>query len=209
MILSEGGRPHTFTAVNTPTVAGYINHQIDLATHKVILDDTDNRENRPVDTPNTAYYHPVPGLSTSNFFRGGDTITNLTGVLHWSFAGGSSPNAWRIRPVTEAYNYTFTPVNTRPSVPNVDGSLKVASFNVLNYFLTIDTSNVCAPTQNQDCRGADSAQELERQRTKMLAALSALNVDVFGFMEMENTPVSSRWLTLWLICRDTRILTLE
>ena len=73
-------------------------------------------------------------------------------------------------------------------MPGVDGSLKVASFNVLNYFLTIDTSNVCAPTQDQDCRGADSAQELERQRTKMLAALSAIDADVFGFMEMENTP---------------------
>ena len=88
----------------------------------------------------------------------------------------------------EAFDYAFTPVNTRPAVPTVDGSLKVASFNVLNYFLSIDTANTCAPTQNQDCRGADSAQELERQRTKMLAALSALDADVFGFMEMENTP---------------------
>jgi predicted extracellular nuclease len=188
VILSEGGRPHTFTAANTPTAAGFINHEIDLASRTIILDDTDNRQNRPSDAPNTAYYHPVPGLSTGNFFRGGDTITNLTGVLHWSFAGQAGTDAWRIRPVTEAYNYAFTPVNPRPAVPSVDGSLKIASFNVLNYFLTIDTSNVCAPTQNQDCRGADSEQELQRQRTKMLAALDALDADIFGFMEMENTP---------------------
>lgn len=193
VILTEGGRPHTFTAVNTPTAAGYINHQIDLATRKVILDDTDNRQNRPVDTPNTSYYHPVPGLSTGNYFRGGDTITNLTGVLHWSFAGQTGTDAWRIRPVTEAYNYAFTPVNTRPAVPEVGGSLKVASFNVLNYFLTIDTTasndvGTCGPSGTQDCRGADSAQELQRQRTKMLEALSAIDADIFGFMEMENTP---------------------
>jgi hypothetical protein len=188
VILTEGGRPHTFTAVNTPTAAGFINNEIDLASRTIILDDTDNRQNRPVDVPNTPYYHPVPGLSTSNFFRGGDTITGLTGVLHWSFAGQSGTDAWRIRPVTEAYSYAFTPVNTRPAVLSVSGSLKVASFNVLNYFLTIDTSNVCAPTQNQDCRGADSEQELERQRTKMLTALDAIDADVFGFMEMENTP---------------------
>ena len=188
MILTEGGRPHTFTAVNTPTAAGFIDHEIDLARRTVILDDTDNRQNRPVDAPNTPYYHPVPGLSTTNFIRGGDTITNLTGVLHWSFAGQTGTDAWRIRPVTEAYNYAFTPVNTRPALPAVDGSLKVASFNVLNYFLTVDTSNVCAPTQNQDCRGADSGLELERQRTKMLAALSALDADIIGLMEMENTP---------------------
>jgi VCBS repeat-containing protein len=187
VILSEGGRPHTFTAANTPTAAGFINHEINLASRSIILDDTDNRQNRPSDVPNTAYYHPVPGLSISNYFRGGDTITNLTGVLHWSFAGQTGTDAWRIRPVTEAYNYAFTPVNTRPAVPTVDGSLKVASFNVLNYFLTIDTSNTCAPTLNQDCRGADSEQELERQRTKMLAALSAIDADVFGFMEMENS----------------------
>ena len=188
VILSEGGRPRQFTDANMPDATGFINHQIDLASRTIILDDTDNRQNRPSDVPNTAYYHPVPGLSISNLFRGGDTITDLTGVLHWSFAGQSGTDAWRIRPVTEAYTYAFTSVNARPTVPDVDGSVKVASFNVLNYFLTIDTSNVCAPTQNQDCRGADSVQELERQRTKMLAALSAIDADIFGFMEMENTP---------------------
>ncbi|MBI5297806.1 MAG: ExeM/NucH family extracellular endonuclease [Chloroflexi bacterium] len=188
VILSAGGRPHTFTAVNTPTALGYTNHQIDLAARTIILDDPDNRQNRPSDVPNTAYFYPVPGLSTTNYFRGGDTITNLTGVLHWSFAGQTGTDAWRIRPVTEKYTYTFTPVNTRPTVPASSGSLKVASFNVLNYFLTIDTSNVCSPTLAADCRGADSAQELTRQRTKMLAALAAIDADVFGFMEMENTP---------------------
>lgn len=188
VILTEGGRPHTFTAVNTPTAAGLIDHEIDLAKRTIILDDTDNRQNRPVDVPNTAYYHPVPGLSISNYFRGGDTITNLTGVLHWSFAGQSGTDAWRIRPVTEAFSYAFTPVNLRPELPDVGGDLKVASFNVLNYFLSIDTSNTCSPSLNQDCRGADSEQELERQRTKLLAALSEIDADVFGFMEMENTP---------------------
>jgi predicted extracellular nuclease len=188
VILSEGGRPRQFTDANLPDAVGFTNHRINLASRTIILDDTDNRQNRPVDTPNTTYYHPVPGLSISNFFRGGDTITNLTGVLHWSFAGQTGTDAWRIRPVTETYSYAFTPVNTRQPVPSVAGNLKVASFNVLNYFLTIDTSNICAPTQDQDCRGADSVQELDRQRTKMLAALSAIDADVFGFMEMENTP---------------------
>lgn len=192
VILTEGGRPRQFTDANTPTAAGFINHEIDLASRTVILDDTDNRQNRPVDTPNTPYYHPVQGLSTSNFFRGGDTITNLTGVLHWSFAGVTGTDAWRIRPVTEAFSYAFTPVNTRPAIPSVGGSLKVASFNVLNYFLTVDTTasnnvGTCGPSGTLDCRGADSAAELERQRTKMLAALSAIDADVFGFMEMENS----------------------
>ncbi len=138
-----------------------------------------------LDTP---YFHPVPGLSTGNFFRGGDTITGLTGVLHWSFAGQSGTDAWRIRPVVEAFDYAFTPANPRPGLPEVDGRIKVASFNVLNYFLSIDTANTCSPTQTADCRGADSEQELQRQRAKLLAALEQLDADVFGFMEMENTP---------------------
>ncbi len=192
VILSAGGRPRTFTAANSPSAAGLINHEIDLARRTLILDDTDNRQNRPSDAPNTAYYHPVPGLSTGNFFRGGDTITNLTGVLHWSFAGQSGTDAWRIRPVTEAYSYAFTSVNARPAAPSLAGSLKVASFNVLNYFLTIDTTSgdtgPCGGASNLDCRGADSAQELERQRAKLTQALLGLDADIVGMIEMENTP---------------------
>lgn len=193
VILTEGGRPRTFTDANTPSAAGLIDHEINLAGRTIILDDTDNRQNRPVDTPNTNYYHPVPGLSTGNFFRGGDTITNLTGVLHWSFAGQSGTDAWRIRPVAEQFSYAFTSVNPRPAAPSVGGSLKVASFNVLNYFLTIDatsssSSGPCGANQLQDCRGADSAQELERQRAKLTQALLGLDADIVGLIEMENTP---------------------
>ena len=36
----------------------------------------------------------------SNRFRGGDTITDLTGVIEWSFG------AWRLRPVPDE-DYTF------------------------------------------------------------------------------------------------------
>lgn len=192
VILSEGGRLRQFTDGNLPSTTGYTDHLINLATRKIILDDTDNRENRPVDSPNTAYYHPVPGLSTGNFFRGGDTITNLTGVLHWSFAGGPSANAWRIRPVTETYPYAFTSVNPRPSVPNVGGTTKVASFNVLNYFLTIDTtagdSGICGAATTLDCRGPDSVAERDRQQAKLTQALKGLDADVFGMIELENTP---------------------
>jgi predicted extracellular nuclease len=193
VILTEGGRPRQFTDANTPSASGFIDHEISLATRTVIFDDTDNRQNRPVDVPNTPYYHPVPGLSTTNFFRGGDTITNLTGVLHWSFAGQGGTDAWRIRPVTEAFSYAFTSANPRPGALEGEGRLRVASFNVLNYFLTVDataSSDVgpCGPAGTADCRGADSAQELQRQHDKMLTALLGLNADVIGVMEMENTP---------------------
>ena len=40
-----------------------------------------------------------------------------------------------------------------------------------------------------ECRGWDSDQpgEFTRQRTKLLAALSGLNVDIIGLNELENT----------------------
>jgi hypothetical protein len=72
--------------------------------------------------------------------------------------------------------------------------VQVASFNVLNYFLTLDPTNdpandnKCGPAQNVQCRGANTHAEFERQRAKILAALIALDADVVGLMEMENTP---------------------
>ncbi|MEJ2752907.1 MAG: ExeM/NucH family extracellular endonuclease, partial [Chloroflexota bacterium] len=128
------------------------------------------------------------GLSISNYIRGGDTIDNLTGIMHWSYAGLSGTDAWRVRPVLEAIDYTFTPVLPRPVQPNeTGGSFKVAAFNVLNYFDTIDDGiDICGPLADMECRGADSAAELERQREKIVSAMLEMDADVIGLMEIEN-----------------------
>ena len=83
--------------------------------------------------------------------------------------------------------------------------LKVASFNVLNYFTTLgdaDDDNVgdggCTAfrdrdgdgnTVNSGCdqRGAWDPQDLERQQSKIVAAINALDADVVGLMEIENS----------------------
>ncbi|MGA9276417.1 lamin tail domain-containing protein, partial [Ilumatobacter sp.] len=139
VILTETARPYQFTDDNAPSVAGYAAFLDDLATRRIILDDDNNGQNDPVvGTSDEAYFYPNSGLSTTNRFRGGDTITNLTGVLHWSFAGQPGTDAWRIRPISEI-DYTFTPANPAPaSFDDVGGSMTVASFNVLNYFTTLD-----------------------------------------------------------------------
>jgi predicted extracellular nuclease len=78
---------------------------------------------------------------------------------------------YRIQPTAAA---DYEAVNARTPAPDVDevpGSLKVASFNVLNYFTTIDTGAfICSPSGTMECRGADTAEELTRQRDKILAA---------------------------------------
>ena len=66
---------------------------------------------------------------------------------------------------------------TRPDVGKAD--VTVASFNVLNYFTTLNDGN-------NGARGANSDLELERQEAKIVAAIIGLQADVVGLMEIEN-----------------------
>ena len=47
---------------------------------------------------------------------------------------------------------------------------------------------MCGPAQNQECRGADADRpdELARQRAKIISALTTIDADVFGLIEIEN-----------------------
>jgi|GEM_PF-975897 len=181
LILSANERAQQFTDENEPDVAGYAAFLAQLETTRIILDDDNNIQNSNVNGPtDEPYYWPRPGLSTTNFIRGGDQISNLTGVMHWSFAGQSGTDAWRIRPVDEAFSYDFTSNNPRTALPeDVGGSLKVASFNVLNYFTTLNE------------RGANSIAELDRQREKIAAAICGLDADIVGLIEIENNGVTA------------------
>ena len=90
----------------------------------------------------------------------------------------------------------FSVRNPRPTkAPRQLGDLRVASFNVLNYFSTIDatssnTTGPCGPSATLDCRGADSSAEFDRQNEKLIAALSAIDADVLGLVEIENNPAA-------------------
>jgi predicted extracellular nuclease len=178
LVLTADARPTQFTDASEPSVAGYAAFLADLASRRIILDDDNNIQNDALGTTpadDEPYFWPRPGLSNSNLLRGGDRIENLTGVLHWSFAGQPGTDAWRVRPVEEAFTYQFTSVIPRPAAPeSVGGSMKVASFNVLNYFTTLNS------------RGADSTAELDRQRAKIAAAICAMDADVVGLIEIEN-----------------------
>jgi predicted extracellular nuclease len=114
-------------------------------------------------------------------------VQNAVGVLGFDFS------LYRIFPTGPA---DYTAVNPRPAGPDpVGGSLRVAAMNTLNFFLTPDyptgnpLDNKCGPLQNVECRGWDSDQpdELTRQRSKLLAALSGLDADIIGLNELENT----------------------
>ncbi|EDM44108.1 extracellular nuclease [unidentified eubacterium SCB49] len=176
LMLSAEDRVHQFSHDNTPDAAAYATYLDNLNKNRIILDDDNNRQNDATEgTTDKAYFWPREGLSNTNYIRGGDKISNLKGIMHWSFSGQSGTDAWRIRPVLDVFDYSFTNENPREiTPPEVGGTFKVASFNVLNYFTTIDS------------RGADSAAELTRQREKIAAAICAMNADVVGLIEIEN-----------------------
>jgi predicted extracellular nuclease len=113
----------------------------------------------------------IPYLRAPGTLRLGDTIDDLTGVLGFSFG------SYRFYPTQEA---DFVASNPRPAgAPDVGGELVVSSFNVLNYWTTIDDGD-------NGARGADSAAEFARQQEKLVTALLASGADVVGLQELEN-----------------------
>ena len=176
LVLSANSRFKQFTDTNNPDPAGYSAFLNQLDKSRIILDDDNNIQSDAIsNAPDDAYFWPRPGASNTNAIRGGDEISMLQGIMHWSYAGQNGTNAWRIRPVEEAFTYNFTTANPRIATPpDVGGAFKVGSFNVLNYFTTLDE------------RGAHSIAELDRQRAKIAAAICELNADIVGLIEIEN-----------------------
>lgn len=175
--LAQGGRFFAHTHTSTPSVAGYQRHLEDLAVRTVVLDDGFVTPN-PIPTR-----FPAGGISARNPLRIGDAVGGLTGVLH-ALEDGS---AHRVM-ATQTPNFVST--NPRPEAPVVGGSLKVASFNVLNYFDTLaDGSGACyrlGANAPGNCRGAGSAEELARQTDKLVTALAELDAGIYGLLELEN-----------------------
>lgn len=141
---------------------------------RITLDDGLNAENP------SYLRHPDGGQFTlEHYFRGGDTVTGVTGIVGQGFG------RYRIQPTEGA---DFEVRNPRPSTPDpVGGNLKVASFNVLNFFANLDTGvDYCGPTGNLECRGADFQAEYDRQLAKLVSGILALDADVVGIQEIEN-----------------------
>jgi len=134
----------------------------------ILLDDMNNQQN-PESVP-----FPAPILSYDNTVRLGDSASGVAGVIDYSFS------SYRVLP-TQAP--TFIATNSRTNTPlfSHDGSLKVASFNVLNYF-NGNGLGAGFPT----ARGAHTNEEFVRQSDKIVSAIAAIDADIVGLMEIEN-----------------------
>ncbi|PPD22736.1 MAG: hypothetical protein CTY18_10575 [Methylomonas sp.] len=169
LVVSSNGRlitPTQVAAPGAPAVAFAAQNQL----NRLIIDDGSNIQN-----PDPVIYPQPAGLSAANTLREGYTLTDAQGILTFDFG------AYRLEP-TQALS--FVPANVRsatpPPLPGI-GSLKVASFNILNYFNGNGTGGGF-PTS----RGATTAAEFTRQRDKIINAITNLNADIVGLIEVEN-----------------------
>ncbi len=137
------------------------------ALNRIVLDDGNVAQN-----PDPIIY-PTPELTASQTLRAGDTAIGVQGVLTYLFG------AYLIEPTAMP---TFLSSNPRESnAPAVEGNLRVASFNVENYF-NGDGCGGGFPT----ARGVATLVDFERQRDKLVKALVGLNADIIALMEIEN-----------------------
>jgi predicted extracellular nuclease len=170
--LSAAGRLMQPTQVHLPNSPAAINLRDFNQRNLIVLDDgrTGNANQNP---------NPLAYVGLDNTVRAGDEVTNLIGVLHYDRINPSGASEYTFHPTAAP---TITRTNPRPAIPaTVAGThnVKVASFNVLNYFTLIT---------HPDNRGANNATELQRQRDKLIPALLGLDADVIGLMEISNIP---------------------
>ncbi len=150
---------------------------------------------------------PLPYLTPDHPVRVGAAVTFTSPVVldyrysAWRFQPTSqltADNAGIVQPATFA--------NTRTSSPeDVGGALKIASFNVLNYFIETgeeyeadggscsyytdrDGNRITVRSCNgEGPRGAANDENLARQQAKIVEAINAMDADVLSLEEIENS----------------------
>ena len=138
---------------------------------RLILDD-----NKSAEYPTSIWYLPEP-LSRDAPVRVGSVVHGVEGILH-HFIG------WRLQLTEKIDQIESAP---RPAPPVVPAGLRVASFNLFNWF-NGDGQGRGFPTS----RGAESLGEMNRQRDKIVAAILGLKPDVVALMEVENDGFGRR-----------------
>ena len=182
--LSADGRQYSFANRNAPDVVAYGAHIEAVAARRVFLDDGLRTSGA------TPIRYLDAGVTSGYSIRIGDEISGVTGALRFSRgSGGSGTETYRLMPTMEP---SFDSINPRPLAPTVSGALRIVSFNLDNFFSTIDTgASICGPAGDDNCRGADSPEEFSRQLGKIVTVLSMLDADVIGVVELENNTSAS------------------
>jgi predicted extracellular nuclease len=185
--LSVNGRMETPTNRHRPGTAAAQALADANARSRIILDDGTSAQNPD----------PTPYIGAGNTLRSGDTVASVSGVVDYGLATNSNTGFgdYKLHPVG-AVNFTRTNPRTDAPAPQ-PGNLKLASFNVLNYFTTFtdgtdvdgNTGQGClldGVSSPSNCRGASNLAEFQRQRTKVVEAIAAIDADAIGLIELQN-----------------------
>ncbi|WDG08572.1 ExeM/NucH family extracellular endonuclease [Vibrio campbellii] len=122
--------------------------------------------------------------SSEQHIRLGSRVEGLQGVVAYSY------NEYRLIATNEVDNTNFVTAGegfdvARKDAPAIaDSDLRIASFNVLNYFNSVADSGHENPTGQN--RGATNLDEFLIQQAKIVAAMNKMDADIIGLMEVEN-----------------------
>ena len=182
--------------------------EADNADRGVVLDDGSSTNFLPrPDQPQDARNIPLPWLAPDNPIRVGAAV-DFTGPVVLDYRNST----WKLQPthpVTDegADVATFENTRTENAAPGeVGGDIRLATFNVLNYFNTTGAAHeathpgTCSFFDDRagnhvtvdDCgatgpRGAAEDDDLERQRAKIVAAINKLGASIVSLEEIENS----------------------
>ena len=138
------------------------NLQLANKNKSIILDDARNGNGN----------NPIAYLGTDGALRAGTKVSGLKGIMSNTFGN------YRLIP-TKAPMFRYAPADELPNLGQ--SSLKVVSFNVLNYF-NGDGKGAGFPTS----RGAANASAFALQSKKIVTAMKAMDADIYALMEIEN-----------------------
>lgn len=194
------------TDVGPPGSQAAIDQVAYNAAHAVTLDDGSSTAFRP----NTAPTLPLPWLTASTPVSDGARVT-----FHEDVVLDFRNNAWKFQPTSPVTGdgsavATFSDEQTSRALPgNVGGKIRLATFNVQNYFPTTGedfvasggkctwyddragnhiTVNTCTGADGSaGPRGAANAANFQRQQAKIVYGINHLGASIVSLEEVENS----------------------
>ncbi|MBK9573624.1 MAG: ExeM/NucH family extracellular endonuclease [Rhodoferax sp.] len=183
--------PEQYTQQHLPNVAGNAAYLDFLTRNRIQLEDGNSAQNPSLAALQTGSMIERDGAAfgPDNFVRAGDSTAALTGVLSYGFG------SYELQPVSTVH----LTAAARPPAPdaaqiNANGvaEIRVASFNVLNYFTDFAVAGTTADNftnpygVSHEPRGANNGTEFARQQAKIVEAILGTGADVLALNEMQN-----------------------
>ena len=162
LTVAFGGRLWQPTEVAAPGTPAMVKVLADNQRRRLVLDDGSAGRDPQA----------VPYLASGAVLRTGMQLRDVEGRVHVDAEG---------RPTLHLGRALTLPPLQRPEPPQVQGALKIAAFNLENFF-NGDGQGGGFPT----LRGARTLAEHQAQLKKLLATITPLRADVAALMELEN-----------------------